>query len=91
MTRTNAPDVEAQYHGKLSQDRGLTRGQVLKAITLNSSFELHEERNTGSLEVGKLADFIILDRDFLTIPAEDIANVRVLTTIVGGQVVYNAD
>lgn len=91
VTRTNAPDVEPQYHGKLSEDRGLSRAAVLRAITLNSSYELHQERDTGSLEVGKLADFIILDRDFLTIPAEDIANIHVLTTVVGGTTVYSAD
>jgi predicted amidohydrolase YtcJ len=40
--------------------------------------------------VGKLADLIVLDRNFLTIPAEDIANIKVLQTVVGGQVVYQA-
>jgi predicted amidohydrolase YtcJ len=90
VTRTNAPDVEPQYPGKLSEDRGLSRAAVLRAITLNSSYELHQEHDTGSLEVGKLADFIVLDRDFLTIPAEDIANIHVLTTVVGGEVVYSA-
>jgi predicted amidohydrolase YtcJ len=90
VTRTNSPDVEPQYRGKLSEDRGLSRAAVLRAITLNSSYELHQEHDTGSLEVGKLADFIILDRDFLTIPAEDIANIHVLTTVVGGEIVYSA-
>lgn len=88
VTRTNAPDVDSQYRGRLSQDRGLSRAAVLRAITLNSSYELHQERSTGSLEVGKLADFIVLDRDFLSIPAEQIAEVKVLETVVGGKVVY---
>lgn len=88
VTRTNAPDSSPPYRGRLSQDRGLTRAQVLRAITQGSSYELHQEQQTGSIEVGKLADLIVLDRNVMTIPAEDIANVRVLETIVGGQSVY---
>jgi predicted amidohydrolase YtcJ len=40
--------------------------------------------------VGKLADLIVLDRNFFTIPAEDIANIKVLQTVVGGKIVYQA-
>jgi len=90
VTRTNAPDAGGKYRGRLGEDRGLTRAQVLRAITENSSYELHQDRETGSLEVGKLADLIVLDRNVLQIPAEDIANVRVLETVVGGRVVYRA-
>jgi len=46
---------------------------------------------TGSLEVGKLADLIVLDRNFLDIPAAQIADIKVLQTVVGGQVVYQSD
>jgi predicted amidohydrolase YtcJ len=88
VTRTNAPDVDPKYHGRLSEDRGLTRQQVLQAITLNAAYELHDEKATGSIEVGKLADLIVLDRNILQVPAEDIANVHVLRTVVGGRTVY---
>jgi predicted amidohydrolase YtcJ len=57
---------------------------------MNSSYELHQDTYTGSLEVGKFADLIVLDRNFFTIPAEDIANIRVLQTMVGGRVVYDS-
>jgi predicted amidohydrolase YtcJ len=90
VTRTNAPDVAPQYRGRLSQDRGLTRAQVLRAATQGSAYELHAETRIGSLEVGKLADLIILDRNPLESAAEDIAHVRVLETIVGGRSVYRA-
>jgi predicted amidohydrolase YtcJ len=90
VTRTNAPDAGAKYRGRLGEDRGLSRAQVLRAITENSSYELHQDRETGSLEVGKLADLIVLDRNVMRIAAEDIANVRVLETVVGGRVVYRA-
>jgi predicted amidohydrolase YtcJ len=58
---------------------------------MNSSYELHQDQATGSLEVGKFADLIVLDRNVLKIPAEEIAEVRVLQTVVGGKVVYQAD
>jgi len=51
---------------------------------------LHEEASVGSLEVGKLADLIVLDRNVTKIPAEDIARVKVIATIVGGQTMYQA-
>jgi predicted amidohydrolase YtcJ len=89
VTRTNSPHSDPKYAaGRLSQDAGLTRAQVLRAITMNSSYELHQDLSTGSLEVGKLADLIVLDRNVLKIPAEEIAQVEVLQTVVGGRVVY---
>jgi predicted amidohydrolase YtcJ len=69
----------------------MPRAAVLRAITLNAAYTLRQEALTGSLEVGKLADMIVLDRNFFTIPAEDIANIKVLQTIVGGKIVYQAE
>ena len=70
---------------------GLSPRAVLEAATINAAYQLHQDTVTGSLEVGKFADLIVLDRNPLTIPAEDIANVRVLETMVGGNVVYRAE
>lgn len=91
VTRTNAPQPDHKYAGRLSEDKGLSRSEVLRAITMNSSYELHQEQSTGSLEVGKLADMIVLDRKFFDIPAAEIADIKVLQTVVGGHVVYQAD
>ena len=91
MTRTNAPQPDHKYAGRLSEDKGLTRSEALRAITMNSSYELHQELKTGSLEVGKLADLIVLDRNFFAIPPEQIADIKVLQTVVGGRVVYRSD
>ena len=90
VTRTNAPDAPPEYHGRLGDDPGLSREAVLRAATIDAAYELHEDDVTGSLEVGKLGDFIVLDRNPLTVPAEEIAKVRVLETVVGGKVVYEA-
>ena len=90
VTRTNAPDADPQYHGKLGEDPGLSRDAALRAATTDAAYELHEDDITGSLEPGKFADFIILDRDPLQVPAEDIAKVRVLETVVAGSLVYQS-
>jgi predicted amidohydrolase YtcJ len=90
VTRTNSPDAPPEYRGRLGEDPGLSREAVLKAITINAAYELHQDETTGSLEVGKFADLIVLDRNPLQIPAEDIANIQVLETVVGGNVVYDA-
>jgi predicted amidohydrolase YtcJ len=87
VTRTNAPDAAPEYRGRLGEDPGLSRDAVLRAATIEAAYELHEEDVTGSLEVGKFADLIVLDRDPLKIPAEDIAKTRVLETVVGGATV----
>ena len=90
VTRRNAPSAGAAFAGRLGEDPGLSAEAALRAATIDAAYELHEDDVTGSLEVGKFADLIVLDRNPLTIPAEDIANVKVLETVVGGEVVYAA-
>ena len=91
VTRTNASGATPMYRGRLGDDPGLSREAVLDAATINAAYELHADASIGSLEVGKFADLIVLDRDPLAIPAADIANVHVLETVVGGRVVYRAE
>jgi len=74
----------------LVPDEKLTREEALRLYTINNAYLNHEEKEKGSLEVGKLADFIIIDRDYLTCPVDEVRDMRVLTTFVGGNVVYQA-
>jgi len=90
VTRTNAPDAPAEFKGRLGEDPGLSREQVLFAATINAAYELHQDDVSGSLAVGKLADLVVLDRNPLKVAAEEIAKTQVLETVVGGQVVYKA-
>jgi predicted amidohydrolase YtcJ len=60
----------------------------LKALTVWASWYMLREKMMGTLEPGKWADYIILDRDFFTIPEADIPNIKVLMTSVGGKVVH---
>jgi predicted amidohydrolase YtcJ len=91
VTRTAAPDAGAEFSGRLGTQPGMPRLAALRAITIDAAYVLRQEKDTGSLEVGKLADMIVLDRDYFTVPEEEIARIRVLRTIVGGRTVYEAE
>ncbi|UDN37210.1 amidohydrolase [Proteus sp. NMG38-2] len=70
---------------RLDNDRNLTLVEVLRAATINAAEALDMDTQIGSLEVGKFADFIVLDRNLFEISAEDVENVRVLCTIIAGK------
>ncbi len=72
----------------LMPDECLTREEALRLYTINNAYLGREEKDKGTLEPGKLADLIVIDRDYLTCPASEIGSTRVLTTIVGGKVVF---
>ena len=58
--------------------------------TINAAYLSFEEHLKGSIEPGKLADLIVIDRDILTCPVDEIKSIRVLRTILGGETVYMA-
>jgi len=60
----------------------------LKSLTTWGAYYVLREDVLGSLEPGKWADFIVLDRDYLTVPEDDIPNVKVLMTVVGGKTIH---
>ncbi len=73
----------------LTPDERLTREQAVRLYTINNAYLNSEEKTKGSLEVGKAGDLIIIDRDILTCPVDDVVrDVKVLLTVVGGKVVY---
>ena len=75
----------------LTPRQKMTRMEALKSYTINNAYAGFEEDIKGSLEVGKLADITVLDRDILTIPEEDIPNTAISYTIVGGEVMYSGN
>jgi predicted amidohydrolase YtcJ len=74
----------------LHSEERLTREQALRLYTINNAYLTFEEREKGSLEPGKLADFVVLDRDFLTCPLDEVRDIEVARTWVGGKLVYEA-
>ena len=72
------------YDGRLHPDQALTREQMIRFYTINNAWLMRAEDEIGSLEPGKRADFIIVDRDLLNCPDDDIRDTRVLATYLDG-------
>ncbi len=68
----------------------MSRQEALESYTRNAAYGAFEEQIKGSLEVGKLADVVVLSKDVMTVPEEEIPSAEVVYTIVGGEVVYTA-
>lgn len=75
----------------LGPDERVTPLQALQAITLDAAYMYKEEATKGSLEVGKLADLVILDKNPLTVKPDAIKDIKVMETIKGGKTVYTAN
>ena len=69
----------------------VSREDALIAHTRKNAFFVFQENSLGSIQPGKLADLLVLDRDYLTIPADDIKNIKPVMTMVGGRIVYDAN
>ncbi len=72
----------------LHAEECLSREDALRMYTIHNAYLHHEEREKGSLEPGRLADLIVIDRDYLTCPPNQISQVQVLSTYVGGKKVF---
>ncbi|WP_260446936.1 amidohydrolase [Chryseobacterium lactis] len=75
----------------LGPNERITPLEALKAITINGAYQLQEENKKGSIKAGKLADFVILDQNPLTINPENLRSIKVLETIKEGNTVYKRD
>ena len=83
-TLKGTPDDGFEVHQRM------TREEALKSMTIWNAFAAFEEKDTGSIQVGKHADLTILDSDIMTITESDILSTEVAMTIVAGDVVYKA-
>jgi predicted amidohydrolase YtcJ len=68
----------------------ISREDALIAHTRKNAFLVFQEDNLGAIQPGKLADLLVLDRDYLTVPAEQIKDIKPVITMVGGRIVYDA-
>jgi hypothetical protein len=69
----------------LHPEEALDRKQMIRFYTANNAFLIRRERDIGSLETGKLADFIVVDTDLLRCPVEAIGDTKVLATYLSGK------
>ncbi|MHA6196050.1 amidohydrolase [Pseudomonas wadenswilerensis] len=83
-------DPTGQFPGAIGADQGLDLATALRVYTLDPVRAMGLEEETGSLEAGKSADFIVLDRNLFQIPSDELANTRVLQTWFAGKPVHEA-
>ncbi len=84
----NAVNRQTQSGRILGEDQRLTVMEAIKALTLNAAYQYFEEETKGSIEEGKLADFVILDRNPLEVESSKIKEINVLETIKEGNTIY---
>jgi predicted amidohydrolase YtcJ len=72
----------------LHPEQRITREQAIRLYTINNAYLTFGEKEKGSLEAGKLADLIVLDKDILTCPIDEIKNIQVERTYLGGKLLY---
>jgi predicted amidohydrolase YtcJ len=75
--------------GRQVNRQTVTREQALVAHTRSNAGFVFQESNLGSIQPGRYADLVVLDRDYLTVPADEIKDIRPVMTLVGGKVVYS--
>ncbi len=84
-------DREGSPSGGWYPEQTMTREEALKSYTVWPAYVEFSEDLKGSVTAGKLADFIVIDRDYFTIPEEEIHEINVLKTVLGGETVYRGD
>jgi predicted amidohydrolase YtcJ len=87
VTRTDAISNEG---GVLLPEQRISIQQAVEAFTINAAYVNHQEDTTGSVEEGKLADLVVLDRNLFEIEPGTISDTKVLLTLFGGEVVYGS-
>ncbi len=88
ITRENRDNLP---EGGWRSEERVTREEALHGFTLGAAFAEYTESRKGSIEAGKLADFVVIDRDVMTVDDDRIPGTRVHATVIGGEAVYEAD
>ncbi len=81
-------DAAGNPPGGWMPDQRLSRAEALKSFTWSAAFAAHAEQDLGSIELGKYADLLLIDRDVMTVEPAQIPGTSVLLTVIGGEIVY---
>jgi len=81
-------DADNWPTGGWMPEQRMTRDEALKSMTIWPAYAAFQEQLMGSITPGKLADFVILDRDIMTVPEQEILGTSVMATYIGGKAVY---
>jgi predicted amidohydrolase YtcJ len=81
-------DATGWPEGGWYPDQVMTRDEALRAMTIWPAYAAFQEKELGSLSPGKYADFVVLDRDIMVVPSNEILQTRVLSTYIGGKSVF---
>lgn len=84
-------DKDGNPNGGWYPDQKMNREEAIKGFTIWAAHASFQEESLGSIEIGKFADFTIIDRDILTIPPKEIRKTKTLYTIVNGEIKYQAN
>jgi len=82
-------DLDNYPEGGYRIDEGLTREETLKGMTIWAAYSNFEEDEKGSIEIGKFADFTVLEKNIMEIPINEIPSVKVHATFINGEMVFN--
>ena len=88
VTRTGP--FPAPYDVPLNADQGIGLWEAIEMNTSHTAFQMHQDRTTGSIEVGKSADVIVLDQDITSVPIDQVRATQVDRTFVAGETVFNS-
>ena len=86
----NAVNRKTESGRVLGEDQKISIQDAIKAVTINGAYQYFEENTKGSIEIGKVADFVILDKCPLSVPSEELRDIKVLETIKDGKTIYTA-
>lgn len=81
-------DAQGYPEGGFQMENAISREDALRGMTIWAAFSCFEENTHGSIEQGKAADFVILEKDIMKIPEKEIRDVKVSKTVIGGALVY---
>jgi hypothetical protein len=87
-TAVRRQDAFAEDGPVLNADERVSLATMIDAYTINAAWVMHQENEVGSIEVGKRADVVVLDRDLFAVPATEINQARVVETLLDGETVW---